>query len=993
MHLRVLPLLLVFASGGLARAQPIVAVGPSPLDRYAVDVWTTDHGLPQNSVNAIAQTPDGYLWIGTSGGLARFDGVRFTLVERRDSAGTHIDRIVALTVGPDSALWIATENGLLRYDQRRFTVWREKDGVPGTVISAVHADRDGTVWLNADGKLVRYVDGVFTVAAATSGTWGIARDSLGILWYARAPHGGLSRSGRDTVALPPDAVSFAFQEPGTRWFFTSGGGLLSSGDVERRWRRDQLAIAAARAIVRDGAGAYWLGGTGLHLFQPGARGRLTWPVRIPERGARYDVRFLFVDREGTLWAGTNGDGLIRVARHRLRVYSERDGLSKDQMTAVIQDQDGRMIFGTNCGGLHVLPIGSETVERFRWPGGGRGPDCPMSLARSAGGALWVGHYGPLYRIRDGLAEIVRTPDGATVGLVHALHEGRDGTMWAGRLRGGLVALRPDGGARRYGRADGMEDETVLFVMDDADGVVWVGTPGGLGRLAGVGAGERFTWFTTADGLPTEHVRAVYQDAEGTHWIGTYGGGLARLKDGRFTAIGEREGLADNVVSSILEDDDGNFWMTGNRGIHRVRRADLAAFADGELRRVRGVLYDRTDGLLSVETNGGFMPAAWRARDGTMWFPTVRGVAMVDPAGPGFRRQPPATAVEDVLVDGAPLANGAEHEIGPGSRRLELHYTGLSLIAPEHIMFRYRLAGFEDDWNLVGTLRQAHYPRLPHGRYLFEVQAANRGGRWGEAAVVPIRVLPLFWETLSFRLLAIIVAAGAAGAAIRHRFVRLRREHQRQQAFARRFIEGQETERKRIAAELHDSVGQGLLVAGNRAVLALRSSALSDEARKHLDEIASVVADTLTETREISHNLRPHELDRLGLAVAVRSAVEQASSSRTKITADVREVDGLLDPEAAINVYRIVQEALSNVMKHANATNARVALTADGDAVRLTIADNGAGFVVAAHSMGFGLSGIAQRVTLLGGRHEVHSAPGSGTTIVVTIPAVQPPETR
>ncbi|MEX2179778.1 MAG: two-component regulator propeller domain-containing protein [Gemmatimonadaceae bacterium] len=978
--------LAVPAASTLAQA----AAADRRLDDHSVQVWTTDHGLPQNSVNAIAQTPDGYLWLGTSGGLARFDGVRFTVIDRRDSAGTHVDRVVALSVGPDSALWIATENGLLRYRDRRFTVLRAAEGLPGALVSGVHADADGTVWLLADGKLTRYAAGRFTIVAAHSGAWGIRRDATGVLWYAIAPRGGLHRSG-NTVALPAGATSFALQEPGGRWFVMQGGGLLQLGEgqPDRLWRREQLGTSGSSAFARDGGGNYWIGGNGLSLFQRDARGPLTTPVPIPERGVRYNVRTVFADREGLLWAGTNGDGLIRVTRRRFRVYAERDGLSKDQMTAVIQDRDGRMIFGTNCAGLHVLRPGSETVQRFPWPGGGRGPDCPMSLARGADGSLWVGHYGPLYRLRDGRADIVRASDGSVVGLVHALHEGRDGTMWAGRLRGGLTALRPDGSSRHYGRADGMRDESVLFVTEDAGGAIWVGTPGGLGMLAG----ERFTWFTSADGLPTDHVRAVHQDADGVHWIGTYGGGLARLKSGRFTAIGELEGLADNVVSSILEDDSGYFWMTGNRGIHRVHRAELSAFADGALRRVRGVLYDRTDGLLSVETNGGFQPAAWRARDGTMWFPTVRGVAMVDPAGHGVREQPPPAAIEDVRVDGAPLAAGAEREIGPGSRRLEVHYTGLSLIAPEHVMFRYRLAEFEDDWNVVGTLRQAHYQRLPHGRYQFEVQAANRDGRWGQAAVLPIRVLPLFWETLGFRLLAGLTVVGATGAAIRRRFVRLRQEHQRQQAFAKRFIDGQETERKRIAAELHDSVGQGLLVARNRAVLALRSSALSDDARKHLDEIASVVADTIEETRTISHNLRPHELDRLGLAVAVRSAVEHASSVATTVTADVRDVDPLLDPEAAINVYRIVQEALSNILKHANATNARVSLTADGDAVRLTIADNGNGFVVAKHSIGFGLSGIGQRVTLLGGRHEVYSAPDSGTTIVVTIPAIRPGETR
>jgi signal transduction histidine kinase len=444
-------------------------------------------------------------------------------------------------------------------------------------------------------------------------------------------------------------------------------------------------------------------------------------------------------------------------------------------------------------------------------------------------------------------------------------------------------------------------------------------------------------------------------------------------------------LADNVVSTILADDDGNFWMTGNRGIQRVRRAELAAVADGALPRVHAVLYDRTDGLLSVETNGGFQPAAWRGRDGRFWFPTVRGVAVVDPVDAPIGAAPPRAVVEEILLDGTPAVSTEEIVIGPGRRGLEVRYTGLNLTAPQHVAFRYLLHGFDSEWALVGTRRAAIYPRLPPGRYRFEVQAANRDGTWGAAAIVPIRALPFAWETTWFRLLVLMTTLAAVAWAVRRRFalLELRAEHQR--AFARRFIEGQETERQRIAAELHDSVGQGLLVAKNRATIALMRTDLGPETRAHLDEIASVMMETLETTREISHNLRPHELDQFGLGTAVRAAVERASSPTTQIAADVDSVDGLLGSDAEIAVYRIVQEAVNNVLKHSGATHARVSLRRDALGVRLLVADNGDGFAMDGTRPGFGLAGIAQRAALHGGRCDVQSAPGSGTTVVVTIP--------
>jgi signal transduction histidine kinase len=343
------------------------------------------------------------------------------------------------------------------------------------------------------------------------------------------------------------------------------------------------------------------------------------------------------------------------------------------------------------------------------------------------------------------------------------------------------------------------------------------------------------------------------------------------------------------------------------------------------------------------------------------------------------------ALAEVLVDGELVASDGRIEVPPGRRALEVRYTALSFLSPERLTFRYRLTGLEPEWVLAGTRRQAVYARLPPGRYRFEVQAASRDGTWGAVVATPVRALPLFWETVWFRALAAAGALGAVVAALRRSFRTLRQEQTRQRAFARRFIEGQETERRRIAAELHDSIGQGLLVAKNRAALALRSPGVGDDARRHLDEIAAVMSETLETAREIAHNLRPHELDRLGLAIAVRTAVEQASSPATAISAMVDPVDDLLGPDAKINLYRIVQEALSNVLKHAGATRARVVLRRERGAVRLTVADNGSGFPPELKAPGFGLSSIAQRVALLGGSHEVVSAPGSGTSVVVIVP--------
>ncbi|MGH7532826.1 MAG: histidine kinase, partial [Gemmatimonadales bacterium] len=507
----------------------------------------------------------------------------------------------------------------------------------------------------------------------------------------------------------------------------------------------------------------------------------------------------------------------------------------------------------------------------------------------------------------------------------------------------------------------------------------VGTANGVARRDG----ERFTPFTSANGLAKGPIRSIYEAPDGALWFGSYGGGLSRLKDGRFITITADDGLFEDVVSSITPDPAGYLWTTGNHGIARVSRRELDAFADGKIRAVHAVGYGTADGLLNPETNGGFSPNAWTAPDGRIWFPTLEGVAIVDPKEVAAAASPPAVLVESISADGR-AASDLSHSItfDAGTRSVDVTYTGLKSSAPERIAFRYRLGG-DADWTYAGTRRTAYFSRLPPGHYRFEVTAANRDGNWSPApAALDFAIQPPVWMTWWFRLAVLLAAGGSLAFAVRQRVARARTQMATQREFSRRVLDGQEQERRRIAAELHDSVGQGILVMKNRAVLGLRATD-HDGARTQLEQISEVASETLAETRAIAHNLRPYQLDRLGLAATVRGTVERAATgSGIEFVVDVEPVDGALAPEAEIGLFRIAQEGVTNIIRHSGARHARVTLTRQPDAVRLVVSDDGRGTT---GSAGFGLAGIAQRVQMLGGSHEFHSEPGGGTTLVVRIP--------
>lgn len=985
---KVFGLCVLLAAPVCAQSQQAVLTDAAP---YVVRQWDTRGGLPQNTVNDIAQTPDGYIWLATFGGLVRFDGLRFTVFSSKAHPGIGSDRALSLAVDSSGRLWAGTDNGLVRYAAGSFTTFTTGDGLPDPLVTDVCVDRFGTVWIATETGLARWSEEskrFRRAGSVRSVTRQIAEDDQGTLWL-RTDAGLFRRDGNSQDRFVADErpvaggrlVSIVGQDREGGLWLTIAGGLV-------RWHRGrQTRYGIADGV--DGSysrlsqasdGSLWLASpvTGLTRFRPGAAGARVSRFSLPGGARAFNAKAVFVDREGMVWVGTNVEGLLALRPRVFTMLPLAQG-GEVSTTAILGDRRGRVWIGANCDRINVLEGGRLRMFRSRV---GQSVPCVWSAAEDRSGALWFGTWGDyLYRYQDGRLEHVGASAGLTHDVVLAIHPSSDGTLWIGTLRGGLNRLYR-GRISVFDTATGLPSNQVMVVSDARSGGLWIGTTGGLSRFRD----GRITTWTTQDGLSHNHVRAVLEDADGTVWIGSYGGGLTRFRGGRFRAITGADGLFDDAVSAIVDDQRGNLWISSNRGIFRVAREDLDAFADGRAPAVHSVAYRAADGLETEETNGGFQPAAWRAGDGRIWFPTIRGVAILDPRAAVRNTVPPRVHIERLVVDGRRVPLDSAVRLPRGSGNVELEYTALSTPAPEAVMFRYRLNGVDRAWVHAGERRVAYYNRLRPGRYEFTVTAANRDGVWnGVGDTLALAIRPPFYGTWWFQLLSGLVLLAALAAGVKFRMTQRSREAEH--AFARRLLAGQEAERKRIASELHDSIGQDLLVVKNRAELALRTSDVEGPARDQLRQISHIVSDTLRQTREIAHNLRPAQLDQLGLAAAVRSAVEQvASASGIAFTVDAGPVDGLLAPEAEIGVFRIVQEGMNNILKHAGATAAEIGLQRDNGSVRLVISDNGSGFSRRLTiDPSLGISGIAERVKLMGGTFEVKSAPGSGVTLTISIP--------
>lgn len=951
------------------------ALGGAPAGGAAPDfhyrVWTNEDGLPAISVRDAAQTQDGYLWIATLDGLVRFDGVRMQLFQRSEIPEMTSNRCLSLLVDREGTLWVGTEDGgalqVRGTDVRAFGL----EG-PSNKIVPLEQDSRGRIWADGgSGLAVVFEGGRWT----TPGPY--ARRDL----THRGPQGILQaiEDGRVVdydVPVGKEMLQWQFWlDPGhARWISTGPGSALRlrDGKVEPvQWPavpREKRQAQDWTRIFEGRQGRLWVLEDGyLHLREGG-----TWrtyptpfPVALLPRPS-----FLFEDREGTLWIGGDG-GLVQATPTAVRALVP-EGVKRDTIVYSLAEGPPGRVWVTTLSEAFVWERGVFTPLTGKpwWP-----PGWVTAVEPDVDGTLLVGSGNGIFRVWPGRRfEKIRAFGGEYRDFVRD----RAGTVWAVNERGLARSTGTD-----WIPVTPLPSSDVKVLLEGRDGAMWVGSSGGLTRFSPDGAR---TW-TTADGLSSDRIRCLHEDAEGRLWIGTYDGGLNRFAGGRFTAVRKKDGLFDDGVFAILDDGNGLFWMSSNRGVFAVAKSELEAFASGRTRRVSYRAWRRTDGMPSSECNGGRQPSGFRAADGTLWFPTQGGIAVFDPRAVEAPGPPPPVVIEEVTTDRRSIPLRGDVVVEPGERRLEVRYTANTFVHPEGVRFRYRLVGFDPDWVEAGGRRFAQYTSVPPGRYALRVAAANSDGAWSEEVALPLRVRPAWWQTMWFRSGAAIVAAGLIGTGYRRRVSRLNRRRAEQDAFARRLLESQEAERKRIAAELHDGIGQTMVAIRNRARLGMRPGM---DPRRQIEEISAVAGDGIEEVRKIAYGLRPYQLDRLGLRRALLAVIEQtAASSAIPIAAEVGEVDGAFRKEDEINVYRIVQEGLSNLVKHAGAGRGRVTVAARASAVEIMIEDDGAGFdaaaLAAAGGGGLGLSGIAERARILGGRSTVRSVPGQGTTVTVLLP--------
>jgi signal transduction histidine kinase/ligand-binding sensor domain-containing protein len=977
-----------------------MACGAAATPNYLMRVWQTDDGLPQNGVNAIVQTRDGYLWIGTHSGLARFDGVRFAIFDTKNTPAMLSSRVTSLFEDDSGDLWIGYETGgLTRYKDGTFQSI-ETPAWKGRKILAIGEDRARDIWaLGVDGSLLRLRDALLlesqTVAESELGSF--VKDCYGKTW--------MLWNGKIWL-LKGEHLEAAPFRPGYTNGYVQGMGLGRDGGLwiasdgrvhewkEAQWGKD-LGMAAwgfgatMSALIEMSGGGLAAGvvDQGLCLVRPDS----TVLYFNRTNGLPSDwVRCLCEDREGDVWIGT-GNGLVELRPNNIAIVDSPDHWQGRAVLTITEAHDGALWIGTEGAGLHRMKQAEWThfdaaqgvLNSFVW-----------SASEDAQGRLWAGTWGRGLFVQRG-DHFERAPwfEEVTVPVLALLHVA-DGSTWVG-TGSGLLHF-DHGKVQWYGPNEGLIHPDVRAVVQDRQGAVWFGM---LGGGLGVVENGRLRQIRKGSGLSSDFVQCLRLDNDGSLWIGTFGGGLNRLKKGQFAAISTSQGLPNDVICNIEDDGHENLWFSSHGGIFRVSKKLLNACADGLTNSVHCLAYGKGDGLPTLECSGGFQPAGCRTADGRIWFPTSKGLVAVDTSERNLNQLPPPVIIEDLLLNGRPVAGGtlkaSAVRIPPGQNRLEFHYTGLSLVAPEEVKFKYRLDGLDREWVPAGTKRFASYSYVPPGYYTFHVIACNNDDIWNEAGqTLAMIVLPYFWQTWWFRLLAGLCIAAAGGGGV---LIEMRRRMRRKLAW----IERQsviERERARIARDIHDDLGASLT----------RITMLSDSAHPEQDhrEIVSDMDRIHQTARDLTHaldeivwavNPKHDTLDSLATYLGTFAQDFLAAAHiRCRLDVPTRLPPWPLTAETRHNLFLAFKEALNNALKHAGCAEVRISLSIEQGGFSLQIEDQGRGFSIETvestlppnperHTSGQGLRNMRQRLMEIGGRCDIRSAPGEGTAVRLVVP--------
>ncbi len=827
--------LLAVVSSTVAYAQQVPSLNPAhAVTQYPLEHWELEDGLPQNTINDVVQTRDGYLWIATQVGLARFDGLHFETFDAHEEAKATVS---VLHETKDGALWAGTRNGgLIRYKDGVFDVFSEADGLAYPEIRALMEDHVGNLWIGTlgGGVNVMRADGTFANYTTADGLpsdniAAIAEDGTGAIWVGTV-RSGLARLDEGTVTtfteengLANNAVSVLMADTdGSMWVGSRGGLQHYDSDSFTTYTTEEgLTNNHIGALHRDRSGSLWIGtrGGGLVRYQDG-----TFTARTKAHDlADNDVISLWEDREGSLWIGTGSLGLHRIWNGKFINYTVNEGLPAAHVYTIYEHTDGAQWFGTDGGAVRMHAGETEVFTAEN----GLPSDDVYAIEGTPGGSVWVGTAGGLVQYEDGNLTTYTSANGLGGDMVFSLYTDDTGRLW----------IATDVGVTWYDGAtfgyltpeDGLATPYIASFRQQGE-TLWIGT-----YNAGIQAwrdGAFAEHYTMDEGLTGSFVMDMHVDSDDPEalWLSVREGGLQRLRNGELTTINTKSGLYSNTVQRILEDTDGNFWMSSNIGLFRVHKDDLNAVANGEAAHVESYGYTHADGLISREFNGGTQPAGWVSLDGTMMFPSTKGVVTFDPTAIPINTQAPLMAMQMMSVQNTPVTIIEGLRLPPGQRQFEFDYVGLSFIAPDQVKYRYRLEGEDDAWVEAGPRRAAFYNTLAPGAYTFHVQAANSDGVWStETASVSFYLEPFFYQTRWFWILVMltVLAMALTGYKLRVRSLKARQ----------RELEQTVAERTRDLREEKERTEQALVAEEAARREAERQRQIVEEAKAVIEEQA------------------------------------------------------------------------------------------------------------------------------------------------------------
>jgi ligand-binding sensor domain-containing protein/signal transduction histidine kinase len=951
------------------------------ISQYIREEMGSARGLPGGPIYAIAQTDDGYLWIGTERGLVRFDGQNFRLFQASSSSGAPIGPVLGLTTDVEGNLWVRLEGAnLLRYRDGSFENMSPEFQGPEVAVTAMTRGIDGKVLLaGLLNGILRVHSGRFERLAAMPSLPNFLVISMtetedGTIWMGSRDI-GLFQMIKGQVSPGPKMladrkINCLLDNKQDLWIGTDNGLARWDGsEFLETGAPSALQHTQILAMTRDRRSNIWIG-TAEGLFRIDANGVFSRGETdtVPSGG----ITAVYEDREGNLWAGST-KGLDQLREGAFTTYSAAEGLPSDSSGPLYADADGRIWFARPEGGLYWLKDG-----KFREvPSGALKKEVIYSIAGGKNG-IWIGRQnGGLTHYEAGAAsaKTYTEVDGLAQNSVYAVYTDQHGAVWAGTLSGGVSQFR-EGKFSTYTTSDGLLSNTVTSILESANGTMWFGTPKGLSALSN----GHWSAYGAKDGLPAEAVNCLLEDSGGVLWIGT-ASGLASIGSGRVWMPGGPSELLREPVFGIAEDQSGSLWVSTASHVLRVNRHGLlnGSPSESDIRE-----YGIADGLRGTE---GVKRTRSVVTDphGDIWFSTNHGLSFVNPKGLSGTAAPTIVHIEQISADGRVLGVQGVVSVPAPHHRVMFSYAGVNLSTPERVRFKYMLDGFDHKWSDPTSSREATYTNLDSGSYRFRVIASNSDGVWNSAeSEAQFEIEPLFWQRWWFQLSA--AAAAALAILILFHLRMLRLSHQLNVRFEERL-----GERTRIAQELHDTLLQGVISASMQLHIVADRLPSDWSGNPALNRVLELMGRVIEEGRNTVGGLRSPQNQSLDLEQAF-SQIQQEVPGREHVAFHfiVEGPSRPLHPAIRDEIYRIGREALINAFRHSEASSVEVELEYASYGLRVLVRDNGIGFDPKVLQFGrdghWGLSGMRERSKRIGAKFRVLSRPAAGTEVELSLPS-------